>query len=62
VTHWYDLGSILVFVDRQEYADYVYGAIQRSGYQALSLHGGKVSQERLSGYFLTFELGSIGQT
>jgi len=46
ISDWYEKGSILVFVDRQEDADTLWHEVLRSGYQALSLHGGKDQFDR----------------
>eukprot|EP01121_Diplochlamys_sp_Union-15-3_P012078 TRINITY_DN3573_c0_g1_i1.p1 TRINITY_DN3573_c0_g1~~TRINITY_DN3573_c0_g1_i1.p1 ORF type:complete len:645 (+),score=149.56 TRINITY_DN3573_c0_g1_i1:171-1937(+) len=46
ITHWFNEGSILVFVDRQESADSLWREISKSGYAALSLHGGKDQVDR----------------
>uniref|UniRef100_A0A6B2L0Q1 RNA helicase n=1 Tax=Arcella intermedia TaxID=1963864 RepID=A0A6B2L0Q1_9EUKA len=42
ISNWYEQGSILVFVDRQESADQLWKDILKSGYQCLVIHGGKV--------------------
>lgn len=42
VADWYDKGSILVFVDRQESCDAIWSQVMASGYKCGSLHGGKV--------------------
>jgi len=46
VSEWYDKGSILIFVDRQEAADQLWRDIIKSGYQCLSIHGGKDQLDR----------------
>lgn len=46
VSDWYEKGSILIFVDRQEDSDILWREILRSGYQSLSLHGGKDQFDR----------------
>ncbi|SPQ92992.1 unnamed protein product (mitochondrion) [Plasmodiophora brassicae] len=37
---WYEKGSILIFVDRQESVDQMYRDLTASGYLCLALHGG----------------------
>lgn len=46
ISEWFDKGSVLVFVDRQESADQLLKKIQDSGYHCLSLHGGKDQLDR----------------
>jgi len=46
VSTWYDQGSILVFVDRQETAEHLWREILKSGYQCLVLHSGKDQSDR----------------
>lgn len=40
---YYEYGSILIFVDKQEKCDSLYAELLKSGYPCVSLHGGKVS-------------------
>jgi len=39
---WIDKGQILIFVERQDSADTLFRELLRYGYNALTLHGGKV--------------------
>lgn len=41
--HWYEKGSVLIFVDKQEKCDSLYADLLKSGYPCVSLHGGKMS-------------------
>lgn len=43
---WYDKGSVLVFVDKQEKCDQLFHDLLKSGYPCLSLHGGKDQVDR----------------
>ena len=43
---WYDKGSILIFVDKQEKCDQLFQDLLKSGYPCLSLHGGKDQIDR----------------
>ncbi|KAG5179626.1 P-loop containing nucleoside triphosphate hydrolase protein [Tribonema minus] len=43
---WYERGNVLVFVDTQQKADSLFQDLTRSGYPALSLHGGKDQTDR----------------
>ncbi|EME28233.1 ATP-dependent RNA helicase [Galdieria sulphuraria] len=43
---WYDKGSILVFVDRQENADRIFNDLILAGYRCMSLHGGLDQADR----------------
>jgi ATP-dependent RNA helicase DDX46/PRP5 len=43
---WYERGSILIFVDKQEKCDQLFHDLLRSGYPCLSLHGGKDQLDR----------------
>lgn len=43
---WYDKGSSLVFVDRQDNADRIYGDLSKAGYLCMSLHGGMDQADR----------------
>jgi len=43
---WYEKGSILVFVERQETVDKVFRELIRSGYKCLALHGGMDQADR----------------
>jgi ATP-dependent RNA helicase DDX46/PRP5 len=43
---YYEKGSVLIFVDRQEKADQLFGELLRLGYPCLSLHGGKEQADR----------------
>lgn len=43
---WYERGSILVFVDRQDNADRIFRELSSAGYQCLSLHGGMDQADR----------------
>lgn len=43
---WYEKGSILIFVDRQENADKIYRELSQTGYLCLSLHGGMDQADR----------------
>ena len=43
---WYDKGSVLIFVDKQEKCDQLYQELTRCGYPCLSLHGGKDQLDR----------------
>jgi ATP-dependent RNA helicase DDX46/PRP5 len=38
---WYEKGSVLVFVDKQEKCDQLFQDLLKLGYPCLSLHGGK---------------------
>eukprot|EP00871_Galdieria_phlegrea_P004588 jgi/Galph1/512/GphlegSOOS_G5160.1 len=46
IGEWYDKGSILVFVDRQENADRIFNELIRAGYRCMSLHGGMDQADR----------------
>eukprot|EP01126_Amoeba_proteus_P000006 TRINITY_DN0_c0_g1_i8.p1 TRINITY_DN0_c0_g1~~TRINITY_DN0_c0_g1_i8.p1 ORF type:complete len:479 (+),score=131.16 TRINITY_DN0_c0_g1_i8:1593-3029(+) len=48
VADWYEKGSVLVFVDRQESTDAIWQQITASGYKCCSLHGGKDQMDRES--------------
>lgn len=49
VSEWYDVGSILVFVDRQEATDQIWKDLIKSGYTSCgSLHGAKDQLDRES--------------
>jgi len=39
--HWYERGSVLIFVDKQEKCDALYADLLKSGYPCVSLHGGQ---------------------
>lgn len=43
---YYELGSVLVFVDKQEKCDQLFQELLRLGYPCLSLHGGKDQVDR----------------
>lgn len=43
---WNERGSVLIFVDKQEKCDQLFQDLLRSGYPALSLHGGKDQLDR----------------
>ncbi len=43
---WYDRGHVLIFVDTQSRADSLFADLTKSGYPALSLHGGKDQSDR----------------
>jgi ATP-dependent RNA helicase DDX46/PRP5 len=43
---WYERGSILIFVDKQEKCDQLYHDLLKAGYPCLSLHGGKDQVDR----------------
>mmetsp|Transcript_20820 Transcript_20820/g.21475 ORF Transcript_20820/g.21475 Transcript_20820/m.21475 type:complete len:882 (-) Transcript_20820:133-2778(-) len=43
---WYERGSILIFVDKQEKCDQLFQDLLKSGYPCLSLHGGKDQLDR----------------
>lgn len=43
---WYDKGSSLVFVDRQDNADRIFRDLSEAGYLCLSLHGGMDQADR----------------
>eukprot|EP01135_Chromosphaera_perkinsii_P003576 Nk52_evm34s248 gene=Nk52_evmTU34s248 len=43
---WYEKGSVLVFVERQEKADSVLKDLMRAGYPCLTLHGGMDQNDR----------------
>eukprot|EP01098_Paradermamoeba_levis_P013789 TRINITY_DN6376_c0_g1_i1.p1 TRINITY_DN6376_c0_g1~~TRINITY_DN6376_c0_g1_i1.p1 ORF type:complete len:480 (+),score=168.87 TRINITY_DN6376_c0_g1_i1:61-1440(+) len=43
---WYEKGSILIFVDRQESVDSLFRELMKAGYPALTLHGGKDQSDR----------------
>ncbi len=43
---WYDRGHVLIFVDTQSKADSLFADLSKSGYPALSLHGGKDQSDR----------------
>lgn len=43
---WYDRGSSLVFVDRQDNADRIFRDLSEAGYLCLSLHGGMDQADR----------------
>lgn len=46
--HWYERGNVLVFVDSQAKVDTLFSDLARSGYPALTLHGGKEQDDRES--------------
>jgi ATP-dependent RNA helicase DDX46/PRP5 len=46
VADWYEKGSVLVFVDRQESCDAIWQQVMGSGYKCSSLHGGKDQMDR----------------
>jgi ATP-dependent RNA helicase DDX46/PRP5 len=43
---WYERGSVLVFVDKQEKCDQLFQELLKLGYPCLSLHGGKDQVDR----------------
>jgi len=43
---WYERGSVLIFVDKQEKCDQLFHDLLKSGYPCLSLHGGKDQVDR----------------
>ena len=43
---WYEKGSILIFVDKQEKCDQLFHDLLKSGYPCLSLHGGHDQADR----------------
>lgn len=43
---WYEKGSILIFVDRQENADRIFRELSQTGYLCLPLHGGMDQADR----------------
>ena len=43
---WYEKGSVLVFVDKQEKCDQLFQDLLKLGYPCLSLHGGKDQVDR----------------
>ncbi|KAA8496523.1 putative ATP-dependent RNA helicase DDX46 [Porphyridium purpureum] len=43
---FYDRGSALVFVDRQESADHIFNELVQAGYLAQALHGGMLQDDR----------------
>lgn len=43
---WYEKGLILIFVDKQQKADYLFRDLLRSGYYSFTLHGGMDQQDR----------------
>jgi len=43
---WYEKGSVLVFVDKQEKCDQLFQELLKLGYPCLSLHGGKDQVDR----------------
>jgi ATP-dependent RNA helicase DDX46/PRP5 len=43
---WYEKGSILIFVDKQEKCDQLFQELLKLGYPCLSLHGGKDQVDR----------------
>jgi ATP-dependent RNA helicase DDX46/PRP5 len=55
---WYERGSTLIFVDRQDNADRIYRELSQSGYQCLSLHGGMDQADRESA-LVDFKNGDI---
>jgi ATP-dependent RNA helicase DDX46/PRP5 len=46
---WYEKGSTLVFVDRQDNADRIFRELSQAGYLCVSLHGGMDQADRDSG-------------
>lgn len=55
---WYDVGSTLVFVDRQDNADRIFGELSKARYRCLSLHGGLDQADRDSA-IVDFKNGDI---
>ncbi|CAM9513608.1 unnamed protein product [Chrysoparadoxa australica] len=43
---WFERGNVLVFVDTQQKCDTIFTDLTKSGYPALSLHGGKDQSDR----------------
>mmetsp|Transcript_9080 Transcript_9080/g.15350 ORF Transcript_9080/g.15350 Transcript_9080/m.15350 type:complete len:1216 (+) Transcript_9080:81-3728(+) len=43
---WYERGSVLIFVDKQETCDQLFQDLLKSGYPCVSLHGGKDQLDR----------------
>ena len=43
---WYEKGSVLIFVDKQDKCDQLFSDLLKSGYPCLSLHGGKDQLDR----------------
>jgi ATP-dependent RNA helicase DDX46/PRP5 len=43
---WYEKGSVLIFVDKQEKCDQLFQELLKLGYPCLSLHGGKDQVDR----------------
>jgi ATP-dependent RNA helicase DDX46/PRP5 len=43
---WYERGNVLIFTDTQQRTDTLFQDLTRSGYPALSLHGGKDQSDR----------------
>jgi hypothetical protein len=43
---WYEKGSVIVFVDKQDTCDELFQGLLRAGYPCFSLHGGKDQADR----------------
>ncbi|CAM9096925.1 unnamed protein product, partial [Ectocarpus fasciculatus] len=43
---WYERGSVLIFVDKQDKCDQLFQDLLKAGYPSLSLHGGKDQVDR----------------
>lgn len=56
--HWYDKGSTLVFVDRQDNADRIFRDLSGARYRCLSLHGGMDQADRDSA-IVDFKNGDV---
>lgn len=55
---WYDIGSTLVFVDRQDNADRIFRDLSHAKYRCLSLHGGMDQADRDSA-IVDFKNGDV---
>ena len=55
---YYEMGNVIIFVDRQEKADEICGVLIKSGYACAPLHGG-IDQADRDSNIVDFKNGSV---